>query len=72
MILEHFLNLKTRNARAKALRLAGYAVTVRTSYNQQIHPQYIVDWKGDEKDNTGIGNPYYKTFVGKLYGLEAR
>jgi hypothetical protein len=72
MILEHYLNLKTRNSRAKELRAQGYQVTVRASYNQQIHPQYIADWVGPEKNDTGFGNLVYKTFVAKLYGLEAR
>lgn len=71
MILESYLNLKTRNARAKQLKQEGYKVSVRTSRNQQIHPQYIVDWKGPEKNDTGFGNTVYKTFVSKLYCIEA-
>ena len=71
MILENYLNLKTRNARVKELRAQGYTVIVRASRNQLIHPQYIVDWKGAEKYDTGLGNPYYKTLVPKMYCLEA-
>jgi len=72
MILESYINLKTRNARVKELRSQGYHVEVRTSRNQQIHPQYIVDWVGPEKTDTGFGNLVYKTFVKSLYSLEAR
>lgn len=71
MILESYLDIKTRNARAKELRNQGYTVTVRAAYNQQIHPQYINDWVGPEKNDTGFGNTHYKTFVAKLYCLEA-
>ena len=71
MILEHYLSKEKRNLRAKELRDHGYTVKVRASYNQQIHPQYINDWVGPEKNDTGFGNEVYKTFVAKLYGLEA-
>ena len=71
MILEHYLSIEKRNARVKDLRSKGYLVKVHASYNQQIHPRYINDWVGPEKDDTGFGNEVYKTFVAKLYGLEA-
>jgi len=72
MIHELYLNLKTRNARAKELKLQGYSVKVSTSSNQLIHPQHIVDWVGPEKNDTGFGNTVYKTHVAKLYVVEVR
>jgi len=68
---QSFINLKNRNARAKELRAKGYIVNVFTMSNQQLHPMYIEDWEGEEKNDTGFGNTVYRTSVAKLYCLHA-
>ena len=67
MILEHYLNLKTRNARAKELKSQGHKVLVRTSHGSLFHPQYILDWVGPEKYDVGFGNDSYKTHINTMY-----
>lgn len=70
-ISETYIVLKNRNKRVKELRAQGYDVSVRTSNNQLIHPQYIDDYVGEEKADTGLGNGVYKTYFKSLYILEA-
>lgn len=41
-----------------------------TVKGQQLHPMYIEDWEGPEKDQTGLGNTVYKMYHAKLYSLD--
>lgn len=34
---------------------------------QQLHPMYVKDFEGPEKDQTGLGNTVYKTYFPVLY-----
>lgn len=43
-----------------------------TLRNQQLHPQYVNDYQGQEREQTGFGNTVYKTYFPVLYILELR
>ena len=73
MILEHYMNLKKRNKRAKELTEQGYNVRKSCTHNQQLHPMYVQDWP--EKlsiADKSLGNTIYKTHFPVLYKIEAR
>jgi hypothetical protein len=65
---ELYLSLVARNARAKELKAKGYSVMCRTANGQNLHPQYVVDYRKDFQ--TGFGNTDYKTYFSKLYIVE--
>ena len=69
-----YMNLKNRNKKVKELReiYGRDAVKVSTSNDQLIHPQYIDDFEGPEKTDTGIGNTVYKTYFKSLYHVNVR
>jgi len=48
----------------------GKSVRKTSISNQQLHPQYVADFEGAEKFDTGFGNTVYKTFFKKLYSVE--
>jgi hypothetical protein len=63
-----FENKKLRDEVYRVLTKEGVRVKRHLSRNQEIHPQYVTDWKNGFQ--TGFGNTDYKTFFGSLYGLE--
>lgn len=71
MIRELYENRKNRDARARDLKKQGYAVTRSSTRNQLLHPEYVEDFEGPEKDDTGLGNEVYKTHFAVLYRVEA-
>lgn len=61
----------SREKRDEAWRQAGAKHNVRgTMRNQQLHPMYVEDFEGPEKEQTGLGNTVYKTHFSVLYTLE--
>lgn len=62
-----FINKKNRDARAIELKKKGFIVKKLSVRNQQLHPEYIEDWKKGFK--TGVGNTDYQTFHKVLYIL---
>jgi len=42
-----------------------------TVTGQQLHPMYVEDFEGPEKNQTGLGNTVYKTYFAKLYTLDS-
>jgi hypothetical protein len=41
-----------------------------TVTNQELHPMYVEDFEGPEKEQTGLGNTVYRTFFSELYTLD--
>lgn len=70
MLREKYISKKNRDRRFKELKAQGKRVFKSTINNQQLHPQYINDFEGEEKNQTGFGNVVYKTFFPKLYLIE--
>lgn len=62
---------KSRETRDNVWRQEGMIGSRGSVNNQQLHPMYIEDWAGPEKNETGLGNPHYKMHHNKLYTLEA-
>lgn len=60
----------TQEARDKAWAQSGGKGRRGTVTNQQLHPQYVEDFEGPEKYQTGFGNTVYKTPFAKLYTIE--
>ena len=58
--------------RARELRAQGYNVKRSSLRNQLLHPQYVDDFTGPERADTGFGNTVYKTLFGVLYIIETR
>jgi len=71
MIRETYLNRAARDARAKELKAQGLQVKRRATGPCQLHPMYVKDFEGQEKNETGFGNTVYKTYFGNLYQVEA-
>lgn len=67
---ELFQDKEKRDARYKELRVAGKKVIRSSTGPQQIHPQYVEDYVGAAKYDTGFGNMVYKTFFKNLYVVE--
>jgi len=65
-----FQNRANRDTKYKELKAAGHNPTRSRSTNQLLHPQYVTDYDGLEKHDTGLGNTVYKTHFGRLYHLE--
>lgn len=65
-----FMNKQNRDNKYKELKASGFNVIKRSIRNQLTHPQYISDFEGDEKYDTGIGNTVYKTHFDVLYIVE--
>lgn len=60
----------SREKRDEAWREGGRRGRRGTVMHQQIHPMYVEDFEGPEKEQTGFGNTVYKTYFAKLYTLE--
>lgn len=72
IISELYISKEKRNARARELRKQNYLVRKGTLKNQRLHPMYIADFEGPEKNDTGPGNTVYRTLFFRLHKLEAR
>lgn len=71
-IIEAYMNKENRDKRFKELKAQGHAVIKRSSSNQLMHPQYIMDYPNkDIQADNGIGNGYYKTHFAKIYKIES-
>jgi hypothetical protein len=71
-IHELYQSKEKRDARYKELKKQGHDLIKRSSSNQLTHPQYIKDFEGPEKYDTGFGNTVYKTYFAKLYAVETK
>lgn len=61
----------SREKRDEAWREAGGKDGVRGRVTgQQLHPMYVEDFTGPEKEQTGFGNTVYRTYFAVLYTLE--
>jgi hypothetical protein len=60
----------SRQRRDNAWAEGGKKGTRSTVTGQQLHPMYVEDFEGPEKEQTGLGNTVYKTYFSKLYKLE--
>jgi hypothetical protein len=65
-----FMDKAKRDARYFELKAEGRNLRRSTTGPQQIHPQYVEDFTGCEKDDTGFGNTVYKTYFKNLYLVE--
>lgn len=70
MIFEYYQDKDNRDARYKELLAQGRNVFRSTAASQKLHPQYVRDFKGPEKNETGFGNTVYKTLFKNLYIVE--
>lgn len=66
-----FINMKTRNAKAKELISQGYKIRKSSIRDQEVHPMYVDDYAGTlvPKD-AGFGNIMYKTYFKVLYLID--
>jgi hypothetical protein len=69
-IREHYQSKEKRDARYKELKTLGWDVRKTSASNQLIHPQYVANFEGEEKFDTGLGNTVYITSFVKLYTVE--
>lgn len=60
----------SREKRDEAWEANGRRGKRSTVHNQQLHPMYVADFEGPEKEQTGLGNTVYKTYFSRLYTLE--
>lgn len=64
---------QSKEARDVAYHIArhhGERVRRSSIRNQLLHPMYVEDYEGPEKDDTGLGNTVYKTSFPVLYLLD--
>ncbi len=69
-IRELYQDKANRDARYKELKAQGIEAKRSTTGPQQIHPQYVDDYEGAAKYDTGFGNTVYKTYFKNLYKVE--
>ncbi len=69
-IHELYQSKEKRDIRYLELKADGHKVRRGTTGPQQIHPQYVEDYEGAAKTDTGLGNTVYKTLFGQLYIVE--
>ena len=65
-----FQSKEARDAAYHIARHRGERVRRSSMRNQLLHPQYVEDYEGPEKDDTGLGNTVYKTHFPVLYLLD--
>jgi hypothetical protein len=65
-----FQDKAKRDARYFELKAEGRKLLRRTTGPQQIHPQYVEDFTGWEKHDTGFGNTVYKMYFKNLCAVE--
>ena len=61
---------ENRDQRFRELRAEGKLPQRSSMRNQLLHPQYVEDFVGPEKQDTGFGNEVYKTYFARLYMLD--
>jgi hypothetical protein len=66
----HFQSKEKRDAKYKELKSQGHNLTKSRSTGSILHPEYIADYQGIEKEDNKFGNTLYKTEWGVLYSLE--
>lgn len=64
----HYQSKERRDEAFKILKDKGISAKKTTSSSQEIHPEYIEDYKGEIE--TGFGNTMYRTYFKKLYNIE--
>ena len=71
-ILEHYQTRQNRDARYQELKNRVSVSNLRRSSSRGslLHPQYVEDFQGAEKQDTGLGNQIYKTYFKALYTVE--
>lgn len=70
---EIYMKKENRDRRYKELKAAGYDVVRKSYRNQLLHPQYVEDFPNKRiKEDTGLGNAWYKTYFKALYIVEQR
>lgn len=69
-IREHYQSKENRDQRYKELKSQGCNVFRTMSKGSCLHPQYVQDYEGAAKYDTGFGNTVYKTYFPKLYTVE--
>jgi hypothetical protein len=60
----------SREKRDKAWVESGKKGIRGRDLRQQLHPQYVEDFEGPEKEQTGLGNTVYKTYFAVLYTID--
>lgn len=66
----NYQNKELRDTVYNQLVREGKSVRKTSISGQQLHPQYVADFEGPEKFDTGFGNTVYKTYFPKLYSIE--
>ena len=71
-IREHYQTRSNRDARYHDLKRRESVSNLRRSSSRGslLHPQYVEDFQGPEKQDTGLGNTVYKTYFKVLYTVE--
>ena len=69
-LIENYISKDKRDARYHELRKQGKNVIRSTMAPCQLHPQYVKDFVGPEKDDTFVENMVYKMYFPRLYILE--
>ena len=64
----HFCNKANRDTVFKLAKAEGLNIKKSSIKNQQLHPEYLEDYKGTY--NTGFGNTDYQMFWANLYNIE--
>ena len=67
-----FQNRANRDQKYQELKAAGRNVYRTVLRNQLLHPQYVEDFEGPAKHDTGFGNQVYKTYFSRLYLINER
>ena len=62
-----FMNKENQKRAKEILQKLGIKTKSKTENNQQLHPEYIIDYEGEI--GIGLGNIMYKTYFKKLYVL---
>ena len=70
-IRELYQSKEKRDARYKELKAQGINCRRSSTGVSLIHPQYVTDYEGAAKYDTGLGNTVYKTYFKNLYRLES-
>lgn len=63
-----FFSKENRDRAYKLLKAEGINCRRSRVLNQQLHPEYIEDFKGEIE--TGLGNCMYQMFWAKLWSIE--
>ena len=69
-IREKYQDKAKRDARYKELKALGINCFRSSTGPCQIHPEYVTDFKGPERLDTGFSNTVYSTYFKNLYVVE--